>query len=48
MQYLGYLTPFEVTQNCLGFLSPKYYYIMAFVMIGLGVLDYWTFFFNPL
>ena len=48
MEVVGYATPLEYIPKCQWSAPPIWYFCNGVAMFGLGVLDYWTFAFNPL
>ena len=48
-QFLGYMMPIPLLETGGTWAAePNYYYVSGAVMVILGVLDNWTFVFNPL
>ena len=48
MEVVGYATPIVYIPKCQWSAPPIWYFCNGVAMFGLGVLDYWTFAFNPL
>ena len=47
-QFIGYMTPLYYEPSCDWAAHPFWYWISSAFMLGLAVLDYWVFYFNPL
>ena len=47
-QFIGYITPLYLEPSCDFAAHPFWYWLSGAVMLGLAVLDYWVFYFNPL
>ena len=47
-QFCGYMTPVNYVPRCQWAAPPIWYWLLGVTMFGLGILDFWLFFFNPL
>ena len=47
-QFLGYMTPIVLLENLYDAAKPRMYFIGGVVFTFLGLLDFWSFWFNPL
>ena len=47
-QFLGIVTPVEMVERVYWVCTPTWYNIGGMVFIVLGILDFWTFQFNPM
>ena len=47
-QFLGIVTPVEMVERVYWVCIPMWYNIGGMVFIVLGILDFWTFQFNPM